>query len=49
MKDVAKLLKKSPRWVRGNLPIILHGPRSRHVRVVDIQQYQEEHRIEPNK
>ena len=38
--DVAKLLKKSPKWVRENLPLIVHGPRSQHVRVVDIEAYQ---------
>jgi hypothetical protein len=40
VQDAAKLLKKSPKWIRTNLPIIVHGPRSRHVRAIDVEAYQ---------
>jgi hypothetical protein len=46
--SAAKLLKKSPRWVRANLPIIVHGPRSRHVRAIDIEAYQARRTVRPN-
>jgi hypothetical protein len=38
--SAAKLLRKSPKWVRENLPLIIHGPKSHHVRAVDIEAYQ---------
>jgi hypothetical protein len=47
--SAAKLLHKSPRWVRANLPIIVHGPRSRHVRAADIEAYQQRRTVQPTK
>ena len=47
VKDTDKLLKKSPRWVRANLPVIVYGPRSRHVRVVDIEAFQQKRTVPP--
>jgi hypothetical protein len=47
--SAAKLLKKTPRWVRANLPVIVHGPRSRHVRAVDIEAYQARRTVQPTK
>jgi hypothetical protein len=47
--DAARLLKKSPRWVRHNLPIVIHGPRSRHIRVVDVEEYQARRTLRPTK
>jgi hypothetical protein len=35
----ARLLKKTPKWVRGNFPVIIHGPKSHHVRLYDIEKY----------
>jgi hypothetical protein len=46
--SAAKLLKKSPKWVRANLPIIVHGPKSHHIRAVDIAAYQEKRTLYPN-
>ena len=45
--SVAKLLKKQPKWVRRNFPVIYHGPRSHHVRVADIEAYQARRTIWP--
>jgi hypothetical protein len=47
VQSAAKLLKKSPEWVRLNLPVIVHGPKSHHVRAVDIEAYQEKRTIYP--
>ena len=44
----AKKLKKKPAWVRAHLPIIVHGPKSHHVRVADILAYQERRTLRPN-
>jgi hypothetical protein len=40
VSDAAKLLKTSRKWVRDNLPVIVHSQRSRHVRIVDIEEFQ---------
>jgi hypothetical protein len=45
--SAAKLLHKSPEWIRSNLPIVIHGPRSSHVRVVDIEAYQARRTVRP--
>ncbi len=45
--SAAKLLKKSPKWVRENLPVIHHGPKSHHVRAVDIEAYQVRRTVRP--
>ena len=45
--SAAKLLKKSPKWVRENLPLIVHGPKSHHVRAVDIEAYQARRTLRP--
>ena len=45
--SAAKLLKKSPEWVRANLPVIIHSTRSHHVRAVDIESYQGRRTIKP--
>jgi hypothetical protein len=47
--DVAKKLKKSPTWVRKNLPVIYHGPKSHHVRLVDIETYRSRRTVFPNR
>ena len=45
--DASKMLKKSPRWIKSNLPVIAHGPRSKHVRVVDIEKYRQRRTMYP--
>jgi hypothetical protein len=45
--SVAKLLKKSPLWVRENLPVIIHGPKSHHVRAIDVEAYQTRRTLMP--
>jgi hypothetical protein len=45
--DAAKLLKKTPQWVRENLPIIVHTRKSHGVRLVDIETYQRELTVLP--
>jgi hypothetical protein len=45
--SAAKLLKKSPKWVRANLPIVIHGPKSHHVRLVDVDAYQTRRTVRP--
>ncbi len=47
--SAAKLLHKSPKWVRANLPVIVHGPRSRHVRAADIEAYQARRTVRPTR
>ncbi len=47
VKDAAALLKKSPRWVRSNFPIVIHGPRSRHIKISDIEEYQARRTVRP--
>jgi len=49
VQDVAKLLKKSPWWVKHNFPVIVHGPRSRHVRIVDVEKYQQRRMVQPKR
>jgi hypothetical protein len=38
--SAAKLLKKTPQWVRDNLPVIYHSRKSHSVRLLDIEAYQ---------
>jgi hypothetical protein len=45
--SAAKLLKKSPRWVRANFPVIVHSHKSHHVRLVDVEAYQERRTVWP--
>ena len=45
--SVAKLLRKSPRWVRENLPVIVEGPRSHRVRLLDIEEFQQRRTVWP--
>ena len=45
--SAAKLLKKSPEFIRANLPVIIHSTRSHHVRAVDIEAYQDKRTIWP--
>jgi hypothetical protein len=47
VQSAAKLLRKSPKWVRENLPLIIHGPKSQHVRAADIEAYQERRTVWP--
>ena len=47
VQDVSKLLKKSPRWVKANFPVIVHVPRSRHIRLIDIETYQQRRTLQP--
>jgi hypothetical protein len=46
--SAAKLIKKPQKWVRANLPLIIHGPRSSHVRLVDIEAYQARRTLRPS-
>lgn len=48
VKDAAKYLKTSPKWVRANLPIIAQGPRSQRVRVVDVEAFLSKRTIWPS-
>jgi hypothetical protein len=43
----AQLLKKTPLWVRANLPVIIHGKHSHHVRLADIEAYQSRRTLQP--
>jgi hypothetical protein len=45
--SAAKLLKKPAEWVRINLPVIVHGPKSYHVRLVEIEAYQQRRTLLP--
>ena len=45
--SACKLLKKSPKFVRANFPIIVHGARSHHIRLSDIAAYQEKRTLWP--
>jgi len=45
--DTARMFKKTPEWVRANLPIIVHGPRSQRVRLVDIEEYRARRTVWP--
>jgi hypothetical protein len=36
----ARMLKKPQRWVRENLPVIVHSHKSHHVRLQDVEAYQ---------
>ena len=47
VQSAAKLLGKSPEFVRANFPIIIHGPKSHHVRAVDVEAYQERRTVWP--
>jgi hypothetical protein len=47
VRDAARKLKKSPAWVRSNLPVIIHGPKSHHIRVADVLAYQERRMLRP--
>lgn len=43
----ARLLKKPQRWVRENLPVIIHSHKSHHVRLSDVEAYQERRTVWP--
>jgi hypothetical protein len=45
--DAAKMLKKTPQWVRTNLPVIIHTKKSHSVRLVDVEAYQERRTVWP--
>lgn len=45
--SAAKLMGKSPKWVRENLPVIIHSHKSHHVRAADIEAYQLKRTIWP--
>ena len=45
--SAAKMLRKSKKWVRANLPVIVHGAKSHHVRAQDIEAYQLKRTIWP--
>jgi hypothetical protein len=47
--SAAKLLKKSPQWVRENLPVIVHSRKSHSVRAADIEAYQLRRTVWPGK
>jgi hypothetical protein len=43
----AKILKKRREWVRANFPTIIHGPKSHHVKLADIEAYRQRRTIQP--
>jgi hypothetical protein len=45
--SAAKLLHKSPEWVRTNLPIIVLSPKTHTVRATDIEAFLERRTIKP--
>jgi hypothetical protein len=45
--DAAKLLKKDSEWVRANLPVIIHSRKSHHVRLADVEAYQNRRTVWP--
>ncbi len=47
VSDAARLLKKSPRWIRANFSIVVHGPRSRHIKISDVEEYQARRTVRP--
>jgi hypothetical protein len=47
--DAARLLKKTPRWVRANLPVVVYSKRSHHVRLADIETFQARRILEPSR
>lgn len=47
--SAAKMLRKTPTWVRANLPVIYHSRKSHSVRLVDIEAYQERRTVRPYK
>jgi hypothetical protein len=38
--SAAKMLRKTPQWVRDNLPVIVHSRKSHSVRAIDVEEYQ---------
>ena len=47
--QAARLLKKTSRWVHENFPVIIHSPKSHHVRLRDIEDYQRKRTLFPPK
>lgn len=47
VSEAARRLKKTPFWVHQNFPIIVHGPKSHHVRLSDIEAYQQKRTVFP--
>ena len=45
----ARHLKKTPQWVRDNLPVIIHSRKSHSVRLVDIEAYQARRTLRPER
>ena len=45
--SAAKMLKKTPQWVRDNLPVIIESRKSHSVRLVDIEAYQARRTVWP--
>ena len=45
--SAGKLLHKSPRWVRANLPLVAMGPRSQRVRASDVEAFIERRTVWP--
>jgi len=45
--SAAKMLKKTPQWVRENLPVIIESRKSHSVRLVDIEAFQERRTVWP--
>ena len=43
----ARLLKKDVEWVRETFPLIVHGPKSHHIRLRDIEEYQNKRTLRP--
>jgi hypothetical protein len=47
--SAARLLKKTPEFIRRTFPVIVHGTRSHHVRVCDIEAYRQKRTVYPTK
>jgi hypothetical protein len=46
--SAAKILKKTPAWVRQNLPVIIESRKSHSVRLVDIEAFQARRTVWPS-
>jgi hypothetical protein len=46
--SAAKMLRKTPQWVRENLPVIIESRKSHSVRLVDIEEFQKRRTLRPH-
>jgi hypothetical protein len=47
--SAARLLRKSPEWIRQHLPTVIHSRKSHNVRLVDLTAYQKKRILWPTK